>query len=174
MKCNPYEHQHGSINLCIPRSLSFGLLITSLEGFVYRIAKFLAQVRTCINQNWNEWHYSYHILGHVRSHNERHARVLNNWGMLIQRSICPWVNEDRFKRKWILTDIKQSTITAAQYNGMMVLFILGRVSVKGKGTGIKMLEQFHTPSKCVTIFFFPPKYVKIFHCNMPYARLCAR
>ena len=29
--------------------------------------------------------------------------------------------------------------------------------MKGKGTGIKMLEQFHTPSKCVTIFFFPPQ-----------------
>lgn len=46
-----YEHQHGSITLCIPHRLSFTLLIMSLEGFVYRIAKFLTQVRTCINQN---------------------------------------------------------------------------------------------------------------------------
>lgn len=110
--------------------------------------------------SWNlyqskiEWNYSYHILGHVRSYYERHVHVLNNWGMLIQRGICPWVNEDRFKRKWILTDIKQSTIKAAQYNGMMVFFILRRVSVKGKRTGIKMLERFHTPSKCVSIYIY--------------------
>lgn len=73
--------------------------------------------------------------------------------MLIQRSLCPWVNEDRFKRKLISTDIKQSTIKAAQYNGVMVFFILMRVSVKGKRTGIKILEQFYTPTKCVSIFF---------------------
>lgn len=69
------------------------------------------------------------------------------------KSVCPWVNEDRFKRKWIFTDIKQSAIKAAQYNGVMVFFILMRVSVKGKRTGIKMLEHFHTPRKCVGIFF---------------------
>lgn len=107
IELNAYEHQHhGSINQCIPHSLSLTLLIMSLEDFVYRIAKFLAQVRTCINHNW---HYSYHILGHVRSHNKRHVCVLNNCGILLQRSVCPWVNEDRFKRKWILSDIKQST-----------------------------------------------------------------
>lgn len=30
--------------------------------------------------------------------------------------------------------------------------------MKGKGTGIKMLEQFHTPSKCVSIFFNMSRY----------------
>lgn len=78
--------------------------------------------------------------------------------MLIQRSLCPWVNEDRFKRKLISTDIKQSTIKAAQYNGVMVFFILMRVSVKGKRTGIKILEQFYTPTKCVSIFFYMSRY----------------
>lgn len=47
-----YEPHHGSLNRCIPHT--FTLLITSLEGFVYRIAKFLAQVGTCINQKLNE------------------------------------------------------------------------------------------------------------------------
>lgn len=127
-----------------------------------------------LHQSKIEWNYSYHILGHVRSYYERHVHVLNNWGMLIQRGICPWVNEDRFKRKWILTDIKQSTIKAAQYNGMMVFFILRRVSVKGKRTGIKMLERFHTPSKCVSIYIYIYfEYVKLFLCNMPCARLRA-
>lgn len=50
--------------------------------------------------------------------------------------------------------MKQSTIKAAQYNGVMVFFILMRVSVKGKRTGIKMLEQFHTHTvENVSVFF---------------------
>lgn len=152
MKFNAYERQHGCIK-CIPHSLSFTLLIMSLEVFCVQNSQ-VSLLKLELASIKIEWHYSYHILGHVRSHNERHACVLNNWGMLIQRSICPWVNEDRFKRKWILTDIKQSTIKAAQYNGMMVFFILRRVSVKGKRTGIKMLKQFLTPSKCVSIIIF--------------------
>lgn len=54
IKLNAYEHQNGSIDLCTPHSLSFTLLITSPEGFVYRIAKFGAQARTGINQNSND------------------------------------------------------------------------------------------------------------------------
>lgn len=44
---------------------------------------------------------------------------------------CPWVNEDIFKRKGSLTDMK---IKAAKYNGVTVFFflILKRFIVKGK------------------------------------------
>lgn len=67
--------------------------------------------------------------------------------------------------------MKQSTIKAAQYNGVMVFFILMRVSVKGKRTGIKMLEQFHTHTvENVSVFFYN---VKTFYCNTQRARLRA-
>ena len=68
--------------------------------------------------------------------------------------MCPWVNEDRFKRDRVFTGIKQPAIKAERYNGVMVFFILMRFSVKGKRTGIKILEQIHISSKCVSIYIF--------------------
>lgn len=72
----------------------------------------------------------YGILGHVRSLYQRQkgpASVLNNQGVLIQWSVCPWVNEDRFKRKQIFTDIKEPPMKAAQHNSVVVSCVLMRI-----------------------------------------------
>lgn len=87
------------------------------------------------------------------------ASVLNNQGVLIQWSVCPWVNEDRFKRKQIFTDIKEPPMKVAHHNSVVVSCILMRIREE------KAQEE-------LEVFQIPNLY--IFHTGRYFTAICVQ